>query len=249
MLNARTWHRLCISAHVMFPAIVIAWLLPNDSPFILPAVAGIIWGLMVAAIGAVQGIMLACGRLYLGCPLCDARSFVSGGDRDGVYLDCPHCGELRLKIGRIFGLQAIRTGSAEDDLAESPASPGSPLLAPKRHLVPFVIIFLPVVASVVTASMIHKFSFFYILIPGFSCYALGGVILDALFSGSASDNHGTALRSRSPVRFWGKIGIWSLFYLFAAAFPISFAIQERGKQKATTEQGSGGQPATHPESK
>jgi hypothetical protein len=249
MLNARTWHRLCISAHLMIPAIVIAWVLPKESPFIWPVIAVIFWGFLVAALGAIQGIMLACGKLHLGCPRCDARSYVSGGDRDGMYLECPHCGGLRIKAGRLFGLQSIRPGSEEDDLAECPASPGSPLLAPKRHLVPFVIIFLPVVASVVTASMIHKFSLFYILIPGFSCYALGGVILDALFSGSASDNHGTALRSRSPMRFWGKIGIWSLFYLFAAAFPIGFAIQERGKQKATTEQDGGEQPATHPDSK
>jgi hypothetical protein len=249
MLNARTWHRLCISAYVMFPAMVITWLLPNDSPFIWAARVAIVWSFFVGAIGALQGIMLACGKLHLGCPLCDAKSFVSGGDREGVYLDCPHCGELRLKVGRLFGLQAIRPGSVEDDLAECQASPGSPLLAPKRHLIPFAIIFLPVVASVVAASMIHKFSFFYILIPGFWCYAVGGFILEGIFSGSVSDNHGTAVRRRSPIRFWGKIGIWSLFYIFAAAFPIGFAMQESGKQKTTSEQDGGGQPATRPDSK
>ena len=249
MLNARTWHRLCISAYVMFPAIVIAWFLPNDSPLIWPAIVAIVWGVIVAGLGALQGIMLAFGKLHLGCPICDARSFVSGGDRDGMYLECPHCGDLRLKVGRLFGLRAIRPGSADDDLAEYPVSTSSPLLAPKRHLVPFIIIFLPVVASVVAASVIHEFSFFYILIPGFWCYAAGGFILDGIFSGSVSDNHGTAVRRRSPIRFWGKIGIWSLFYIFAMAFPIGFAIQESNKQKTTSEQDGGGQPATRPESK
>ena len=124
MLNARTWHRLCISAYVIFPATIFAWLLPNDSPFIWPAIVAIVWGFLVAGLGAAQGIMLACGKLHLGCPLCDARSFVSGGDRDGMYLECPHCGELRLKIGRLVGLRAIRPGSVDDDLAECPASPG-----------------------------------------------------------------------------------------------------------------------------
>lgn len=235
MFNARTWHRLCISAYLMFPAVLIAWLLPDDSPLMWLAVIAIFWGIGVGAIGAIQGIMLACGKLHLGCPLCDTRSTVSRGDRDGMYLDCPHCGELRIKVGRISGLQAVRPGSVDDELTEHPASMDSLLLAPKRHLLPFSIIFLPVVASVVTASMIHKFSFFYILIPGFWCYAVGGFILDALFSGNVSDSHGTAIRRGSPIRFWSKIGIWSLFYLFAAAFPVGFAIQESNKQKTGSE--------------
>lgn len=211
-------------------------LLPKDSPLIWPAIVAIIFGGLVAALGALQGIMLACGKLHMGCPLCNERGFVSGGDGDGIYLECPRCGKLRLKIGRIDAWRAIRRGSVDDDLAKCPPSPGSPLLAPKRHFVPFIIIFLPVVASVVAASVIHEFSFFYILIPGFWCYAVGGFILDGIFSGSVSDNSGTAVRQRSPIRFWGKIGLWSLFYIFAAAFPIGFAIQESGKQNTTSEQ-------------
>jgi hypothetical protein len=233
----------------MFPAIVIAWLLPDDSPFIWLAIAAIIWGLFVGTLGAIQGILLACGKLHLGCPLCNSRSLISGGNRDGMYLDCPHCGALRIKVGRLFGLQVIHSGSVDDELSDCPTAPGSILLAPKRHLVPFIIIFLPVVASIVAASLIHEFNFFYIVIPGFWCYAVGGFILDGVFSGSMSDNHGTAVRGRSPVRFWCKIGIWSLFYVFATTFPICFAIQERDKQKATSEQVGDGQPAARPEAK
>lgn len=247
MLNARTWHRLCVSAYAVFPAIIAAWLLPKDSPLSwVPAVA-IVWGILVGGFGAVQGIMLACGKLHLGCSICDARSFVSGGDRDGMYLECPHCGGLRLKTGSLFGLRAVRRGSAEDDIAECPASPGAPLLAPKRHPVPFLILYIPVVASVVAASVIHEFSFFYILIPGFWCYAVGGFILDGIFSGSVSDNHGTAARRGSPVRFWGKIAIWSVFYLLAAAFPVGFAIQEKHKQQTASSQEDAGQRTTRHE--
>ncbi len=249
MLNARTWHRLCISAYVMFPAIITTWLLPNDSPFVWPATAAVVWGVLVAALGAVQGLMLVCGKLHLGCPLCNARSVVVGGDRGGIYLECPHCGELRLKIGRLGALRAIRPGSVDDDLADCPATPGSPLLAPKRHLVSFVIIFLPVVASVFAATVIHKFSIFYILIPGFWCYAVGGFILDGIFSGCLSDSGGTTTRGRTPIRFWGIIGIWSLFYIFAAVFPIGYAIQESNKQNITSEQDRGVPPATRPASK
>ncbi len=246
MLNARTWHRLCLSAYILFPAVVISWSLPRDSPFIWPAALAVLWGFLVAGLGAIQGILLALGKLHLGCPLCDARSLVLGGGRDGTYLECPRCGELRLKIGRLGALRAIRPGSVDDDLAECPASPGSPLLAPKRHWVPFLIIYLPVVASVVAASLIHQFYAFYILIPGFWCYGVGGFILDGLFSGRFSDNGGTVGRRRSPIRFWWGIGIWSLFYLFAAAFPIGYAIQERDKAKVPGMQDLGGRPADRP---
>ena len=69
----------------------------------------------------------------------------------------------------------------------------------------------------------------------FWCYAVGGFILDGIFSGSVSDNQGTVVKSRSPIRFWGKIGLWTLFYIAAAAFPIGFAVQESGKEKAESE--------------
>jgi hypothetical protein len=120
---------------------------------------------------------------------------------------------------------------------EKMAAQDSPFLAPKRHPISFVIIFLPVVASVVAASMIHEFSFFYILIPGIWCYGVGGSILNGLFSGKMNDTHGAAVRASSPFRFWGKIGIWSLFYLTAAAYPIGFALQESAKQKPNSGQG------------
>ena len=86
--------------------------------------------------------------------------------------------------------------------------------------------FLPVVLSIAAATMIHRFSFFYLLIPGFWCYCVGCFILDGVFSG----RYGNRSRANAPIRFWGNIAIWSLFYIFAAYFPIGFAKQESAKE-------------------
>lgn len=231
IFNARTWHWFCVSAYLIFPAILCAWFLSDGSLFLWPVILVILWGVLVAILGAIQGIMFACGKLYYGCPKCDGKSFVSGWNRDGIYLDCPNCGELRFKLGSLLGLRTIKIGSDEDETAEFYENTGSFLSAAKRHFIPFCVIFFPVVASVVIASVIHRFQFFYILIPGFWCYAVGGFILDGIYSGRASDNHGTAVRSKSPIRFWGKITIWSLAYLFAAASPIGVALQESEKDR------------------
>ncbi|MFZ2807863.1 MAG: hypothetical protein WAZ60_15865 [Desulfosalsimonadaceae bacterium] len=41
---------------------------------------------------------------------------------------------------------------------------------------------------------------------------------------------GAAFRSKEPIRFWSKIAIWSLFYVFAVVLPIVFAIKKQNKQ-------------------
>ncbi len=151
-----------------------------------------------------------------------------------MYLSCPECGDLRIKLGSIFGLEVIRSGSEEDDLSDYKEESASLLLTPKRHPLLFIVLYLPVVASIIVATIIHEFTVFYLLIPGVWCYGVGCFIIEGIYKGSMSDNHGTALRSKSPVRFWGKIGIWFLFYVFATAFPIGFAMQEHSK--ADTEQ-------------
>ena len=89
--------------------------------------------------------------------------------------------------------------------------------------------FLPVVASIVAAAVIHEFSFFYIIIPGFWCYAVAGFCIHDIETGSVTDNYGTVTRSGSPFRFWTKVGVWLLFYLFAMCFPIGYAMQERDR--------------------
>jgi hypothetical protein len=55
-------------------------------------------------------------------------------------------------------------------------------------------------------------------------------LIDGVAKGSLKDNHGTAIRHREPIRFWVKVAIWSLFYMFAIAWNIGFALQERNKE-------------------
>ena len=222
MFNARTWHRLCISAYSIFPAILTGWFLPDDSLFLIPVAVVIGWGMLVALLGAIQGILFAFGRLRMGCPDCNAASPVTSGDEDGMWLDCPKCGELQIRIGRFGKLVAAPPEPVEEVQVES----GSPLRAPMRHPVAFAIMFAPVVASIIAASVIHQFNLFYLIIPGFWCYGVGGFILEAIFSG----RYGRHSRSGQPIRFWGNIAIWSMFYVFAAYFPIGFAKQERAKE-------------------
>lgn len=105
---------------------------------------------------------------------------------------------------------------------------------PIAHPISFLIIFFPAFASIVAASVIHRFQFFYILVPGFWCFAVASSCLHDVYSGKMCfrglGNSQAISRSKAPIQFWGTIGIWALFYLFAAAFPIGYALQERAKQ-------------------
>ena len=96
----------------------------------------------------------------------------------------------------------------------------------------FVLIFAPVMGSITAASVIYKMSLFYILIPGVWCFAIGCYLIDGVVKGNITDNHGTAVRAEAPLRFWLKIGIWSLAYIFAACFPVGYALQERHRAEA-----------------
>ena len=185
--------------------------------------------------GAYLGIMLARGKLYLGCPTCDAKSFVSAGHRGVMTLDCPHCGEIRLKLGSLSKLQATTAKEEREERNYCKPISKSPFHAPLQFRIPFLIVFSPVVASIIAASVIHQFSFFYLVIPGFWCYFVAGFTLEAIYAGYISSRHGNITRKKSPIRFWGMIGLWSAFYLFAAAFPIGYARQESRKEKAKSE--------------
>ena len=131
-----------------------------------------------------------------------------------------------LIYGSIFSLKVTHIGKEDTELSEYQDESASILLTPKKYLIPFFILFLPVIASIIIASTRHEFSFFYFLIPGVWCYGVGCLLIKGICNGRISDSHGTAIRSKSPIRFWGKISVWFLFYLFATAFPIGYAIQE-----------------------
>lgn len=95
-----------------------------------------------------------------------------------------------------------------------------------------ILLFAPVVCSVIAASIIHRMSLFYIVIPGVWCFVMGCFLIDGVVKGAITDNHGTAVRAKAPLRFWLKIGIWSLAYIFAACFPVGYALQERHRAEA-----------------
>ena len=242
MLNARTWHRLCLSAFVLFAVAFISQFFPHHSFFAWLSAIAIIGCFIAGICGAILGILLVRGKLSMGCPSCKAKSFVSGGNREPILLDCPNCGEMRLNLGRIGPLQTTTAKSEIDEWTKCKPTCKSPLHAPLLYRVPFAILFLPVVGSIVAASVIHQFSFFYLLIPGFWCYAVAGFMLEAIYAGYYNTRQGRIVRRKAPIRFWGVIGLWALFYLFATAFPIGYAKQESRKEKAQIEQISAPEP-------
>jgi len=88
---------------------------------------------------------------------------------------------------------------------------------------------LPFVGSMVAGSMIYRFSWM-LLFPCFWGFFVCCFIMDALIGGTMTDNHGSATRRGSPIRYWLKVGFWSAAYLFAVMFPVGYALQERGRE-------------------
>lgn len=230
-LNVRTWNALCLSAYLSFPAILGVWFVSDDSLLIWPLLLIVVWGIFVAILGAIQGVLFSLGKLYYGCPHCNQKSHVQGGIHGEVHLDCPKCGIVRYRLGRISGLKKGESYPDEEEDDEPDKTPYGILSIPKRHPIAFCIVFAPVVGSIIAASVIHRFSIFYIIIPGFWCYVVSSLVLHSIFSGKITVNHRTLSRKRTPIRFWGSILPWALFYLFAAVFPIGYARQESNKER------------------
>jgi len=103
------------------------------------------------------------------------------------------------------------------------------LKVPVTHPWLFSALYLPAVGSTIAGSIIYRFSWFNLLIPGLWCFVVSCFIIQGLTTGIMSDNHGTASRCKTPVRYWLKVWIWSSAYLFALVFPVGYALQERGR--------------------
>lgn len=240
-LHSRTWHYLMVIGKLSFALVFVQWFVPEDSPLRWLSVAAMVWWGLCGLLGAFHGLLMLFGRCYMGCPLCDSKAQLLGGDGDGFILRCPECGDVCAQVGRLSGLKAWRledgehaTDEEDEDSAEMETS--SHLLSlPRRRPLWALAFLLPVVASIIAASLIHRFSFFYLFIPGAWCYFVTCFFIQALCTGQISDNHGTARRSKSPFRFWAKFGIWMLFYLFALSCPILFARQEQAKEIEQTQ--------------
>lgn len=237
MLNARTWHRLCLIAYAMFAFAFFSQFFP-DNPILSVMHSVVLTGCLILGLGgAIFGILLIRGKLSLGCPTCDTRSPVSGLHRGLITLECPQCGHIMFRIGSLSKLQTITSEEERKERKRHRPIAKSPLHAPFVYRVPFLCLFLPVIASIVAASFIHHFSFFYLIIPGFWSYAVSGFVLESIYAGYFSMRHGGNIsRQNAPIRFWGMIALWMAFYAFAAVFPIGYARQESRKEKAASEQ-------------
>jgi hypothetical protein len=234
-LHSRTWHYLMVIGKLSFALLFVQWFVPEDSPLRWLSVAAFVWWLLCGLLGALHGVLMLFGKCHMGCPLCDSNAQLLGGDNEGFILRCPECGDVCAQVGRLSGLKAWRledgehASDEEDEETEEPETSTHLLSFPIRRPGWALAFLLPVVASIIAASLIHRFSFFYLFIPGAWCYFVTCFFIQAFCTGQITDNHGTARRSRSPFRFWFKFGIWVLGYLFALSFPILFAKQEHAK--------------------
>ena len=244
ILNVRTWHRLILASFLVFALSFVCWFLPEGTIKETVILVGTGFTMFTAALGAIMGLLLTLGRLKMGCPQCDSASKASFGGGNMLCLQCPECGELSVSFGRIGPLKIY----GEDSVEEAEDDPGEweenqkdaagfkrQMTTPWRHPVACAVVYSPVVASVVAASIIHEFTLFYIFIPGFWCYAIGAMLVEAIQRGRIADDQGSAVLSKQPVRFCLKAVIWIFGYLFATWFPIGFALQESGKEAVKSE--------------
>lgn len=216
-----------LSAVAMFPAVIVSSQLPQGSPWELPLGLVIVWGIGVAIFGAVLGAKMTFGKLHFGCPTCSTKSLAYPLYRNRMAIDCPHCGSFHIGL---LGVKPITTAdSGEED--EDHHYEGYALLTyPKTYPALSALVLSPAAASLAITAIIHKFSFFYLLIPGVWCYGVGGFIVISLKSRLIRKNGGWIRASKSPFQFWGTVIIWSIFYLLATYFPIGYAIQEAAKE-------------------
>jgi len=244
ILNVRTWHRLVLASVLIFALSFVCWFLPEGTIKETVILFGTGFTMFTAALGVVMAVLLVIGRLKMGCPQCDRASKASFGGDNTLCLECPECGELFVSFGRMGPLKILGADSAdeaEDDPGEWEENQKDAtgfkrlMMTPRRHPVACTLIYAPVVASVVAASIIHEFSIIYVIVPGFWCYAIGAMLVEAIQRGRIADDQGSAVRSKQPIRFWLKASIWIFGYLFATWFPIGFALQESGKEEIKSE--------------
>ncbi len=234
-MNVRTYHKLCMSGVVGFVFVGLGIFGGENAFFAVVSVLGLFWVIGLGVMGAVTAIMMMRGKLKMGCPKCERMSRVDQSGRAEMTIECKKCGPLIWEIA--FSRLIVMTPEQLKERSQRRAKlrrkkkvrTGSPLKAPLWYPKSFAVIFAPVLVSVVAASWIHQFSFFYIIIPGFWCYGVGSFSLHSLMSGEVSMNGRDIMRSESPIAFWLSMIPWIPFYAFALVFPVGFALQESGK--------------------
>jgi hypothetical protein len=226
MIPFRLWYYLGRCALLLFVGFLAPLFFPEN-----PVAIGIGLGALAILIftgifGAYLGLKLCRGPLLMRCPFCGGAGQVGFSKVIGMHLDCPRCGSVR---GHGFLKAQLAHGPlTHSEQEEEEARPGG---LPLRDLVrtspwPVVAILVIPAASVVAASLIHRFSWFYLLIPGLGCLLVGTMQWQSLQTGVIEDNTGRVMRRHHPFRFWCKFAIWTVAYLFAASFPLFYALQE-----------------------
>lgn len=93
--------------------------------------------------------------------------------------------------------------------------------------------FSPAVASVMIGCWIFcptGAMFLALVIAAFFCL----YVVESYYSGTVTANVTTAVQTKNPVGFWAMWALWTLAYLFAAAFPLLFALQGRDEDRLST---------------
>jgi len=88
MFSSRTWHWLCLSAYIIFPGLIMVWLVPETSNLFMVSMLMIAWAILIGILGALQAVLLVLGRLKYGCPWCKAPSPVIKGNRNILIINC-----------------------------------------------------------------------------------------------------------------------------------------------------------------
>ncbi len=102
------------------------------------------------------------------------------------------------------------------------------LKVPQTHPRLFAAFYLPVVASIMAASIIGTFSWVHLFFPGFWCFVLSCVMIRALTTGIITDQYrNKASRRKTPVDYWLQFGLCSAAYLIVLTCTVGFALLER----------------------
>ena len=106
LFRLKTWNREAMLAIPGFIAFPVAWMLDSDSPYLYLLAPFMMGTILLGLIGALQGTMMAFGKLEFGCPICESTAKVTHGGKKYMYLDCPKCGELEVSTG--FGRMKVK---------------------------------------------------------------------------------------------------------------------------------------------
>jgi len=242
MMNARTWQTLYRVSAALFFFVALGFISHPSHPILRAAyltaeVLLIAWAICCAWLG----LLLTLGRLDLGCPFCGARSRVIGHIQKDLVLDCPACGEIRIR-GRVFGaavsekLNAASNDHGTSAAAESggvnhrlhhfmqshfpsasPSQEWSTVVRDSKHPI-LTLLALNICFAIYAYSLRHVF-----FTAGLAIILPGGFLIclaQALTTRVARSNLGVFPRTERPASYWLHITVLWLAYLLVSLAPI-----------------------------